>query len=93
MGRDNNVKSALEKQRNKMRTHMACLTKIKNNWPKTLCATYPNSVYKVQQSQVIWILIKIELNKAGYTAIRCVLARTDSVFGQKRHFCMVSTRV
>ena len=32
-------------------------------------------------------------NKAGYTAIRCVLAGTDSSFGQKRHFCMVSTRV
>ena len=32
-------------------------------------------------------------NKAGYTAIRCVLAGTDSTFGQKRHFCMVSTRV
>ena len=32
-------------------------------------------------------------NKAGY--IRCVLARTasDSSSGQKRHFCMVSTRV
>ena len=25
--------------------------------------------------------------------IRCVLARTDSNFGQKQHFCMVSTRV
>ena len=25
--------------------------------------------------------------------IRCVLARTDSNFDQKRHFCMVSTRV
>ena len=23
--------------------------------------------------------------------IRCVLARTDSSFGRKRHFCMVST--
>ena len=32
-------------------------------------------------------------NKAGYTAIRCVLACTGSSFGQKRHFCMVSTRV
>ena len=32
-------------------------------------------------------------NKAGYTAIRCVLAGTDSSFGQERHFCMVSTRV
>ena len=32
-------------------------------------------------------------NKAGYTAIRCVLARTDSNFRQKQHICMVSTRV
>ena len=32
-------------------------------------------------------------NKVGYTAIRCVLARTGSSFGKKRHFCMVSTRV
>ena len=29
----------------------------------------------------------------GLTAIRYVLARTDSSLGQKRHFCMVSTRV
>ena len=32
-------------------------------------------------------------NKAGYTAIRCVLARTDSSFGQKLDFGLVSTRV
>ena len=32
-------------------------------------------------------------NKAGYKAIRCVLARTDSSFGQKRHFRVVSARV
>ena len=36
---------------------------------------------------------KKKKNKAGYTAIRCVLARRGSSFGQKRHFCMVSTRV
>ena len=32
-------------------------------------------------------------NKVGYTAIRCVLARSDSNFGQKWHFRLVSTRV
>ena len=41
------------------------------------------------------IFVYIYSNKAGYTAIRCVLARTDtdSSFGQKRQFCVVSTRV
>ena len=34
-----------------------------------------------------------KVNKAGYTAIRCVLAVIDSIFGQKQHFYMVSTCV
>ena len=38
-------------------------------------------------------MVSLRKNKAGYTAIRCVLAGTDSGFGQKRHFCIVSTRV
>ena len=41
---------------------------------------------------VNWEIV-LNYNKAGYTAIRGVLAGTDSSFGQKRHFCMVSTRV
>ena len=43
-----------------------------------------------------WLFLGVTrhlFNKAGYTAIRCVPAGTDSSFGQKRHFCMVSTRL
>ena len=51
------------------------------------------NVGQTELFQKIWLLSKFDINKAGYTAIRCVLAGTDSSFGQKRHFCMISTRV
>jgi len=52
-----------------------------------------NRVYHIAPQVGQCGTLKMFLNKAGYTAIRCVLAGTDSSFGQKRHFCMVSPRV
>ena len=48
---------------------------------------------ELKQSNRFEPVSNVRKNKAGYAAIRCVLARTDSSFGQKRQFRVVSTRV
>ena len=60
-------------------------------WPVSMHSKRGSS-FKRKQVSNLWH-VDSRFNKAGYTAIRCVLAWTDSSFGQKRHFHVVSTRV
>ena len=61
--------------------------------PLTLCLSLCHSVYVYHATDSRKKKAFLLPNKAGYTAIRCVLAHTGSSFGQKWRFCMVSTRV